>query len=141
MPDIETIAAQLEIRNLYARYCFSLDGNDLDALAGCFSPDGVFDLGDRGAFEGRDSIRALIGRTTSGRPRHHGLNIEVLDATGTRGEGRAYFLLVDTETGDTVSYGHYHDTMSPGDDGVWRFDRRLVTFLWQADEYTSRARD
>jgi ketosteroid isomerase-like protein len=139
MDTTDRVAAELAVRNLYARYCFALDGNDIDGLGDCFTAEGVFALSDRGDFAGRDTIKELIRKTVENRPRHHALNVEVVDVAPGEARSRAYFLLLDQTTGAAAAYGQYEDRSVQDEDGTWRFARRDVDFLWRASEYADRA--
>ncbi len=123
-------AAHVGIQELYSRYCFGYDNNDQDLFADCFVDDGVFAVGSR-EFTG-DEIRFIASR--EGRPRHHYLNLWVRSVDGDRAASSAYFFVVERETALTVGYGDYHDDVQRGGDGLWRFVRRDVEFLWQTPE-------
>ena len=124
------MAAHLGIQELYSRYCFAYDNDELDRFADCFVADAVFAVGSK-EFTG-DEIRMIASRP--GRPRHHYLNLWVREVEGDRAGSSAYLFLVERETGLTVGYGDYHDVVQRGDDGRWRFVRRDVEFLWQTPE-------
>ena len=138
MASIDELWARERIRDLYARYCFALDGNDPGELARCFTEDGVFSLVGAKDFTGRGEIEALIAGTMEGRPRHHALNLLIHEATADRGTSQAYFLLIHPQTGNVVAYGHYEDTAVRETDGVWRFEKRIVDFHWRSPEYGTR---
>lgn len=124
------IAAHLGIQELYSRYCFAYDNDELDPFADCFVAEGVFAVGRR-EFIG-DEIRMIASRP--GRPRHQYLNLWVREVNGDLAKSSAYFFLTERETGLTVGYGDYEDVVRRGDDGRWRFVRRDVKFLWQTPE-------
>lgn len=124
------MAAHLGVQELYSRYCFAYDNDDLDGFADCFVDGAVFAVGTR-EFTG-DEIRMIASR--SGRPRHNYLNLWVREVDGDRAHSSAYFFVVERETGLTVGYGDYDDVVQLGDDGRWRFVRRDVKFLWQTPE-------
>ncbi|MDA2989350.1 MAG: nuclear transport factor 2 family protein [Actinomycetota bacterium] len=129
------VTAHVAIQQLYARYCFGLDGGDPDLFADCFVPDGVFEVNDR-EFVGRDALR-LIASTQGDRPRHHYLNHWIKEIDGDRAVSTAYFLTVDLESGEISGYGDYDDELGCHN-GQWRFVRRLVRFHWQSDRYKAR---
>src|SRR4051794_26813848 len=91
------------IHNLYARYPILIDDNDEEALADCFTEDGVFRISGQGRFEGHEQIKGLVRDTAEGRPRHLTLNLWIRDVDGDTATTKAYFLLVDTENGDNVA--------------------------------------
>lgn len=141
MATTEELWAREEIRNLYARYCFALDGNKPAELAACFTEDGVFSLVGAKDFAGRAEIEALIAGTMDNRPRHHALNIMITDASPDEGTSQAYFLLIHQQTGATIAYGHYEDTSVKDTDGIWRFKHRIVNFHWRSPDYGKRVED
>ena len=126
----EEIAAHLGVQELYSRYCFAYDDDDVELFADCFVAEGVFAVGAR-EFRG-DEIGQIASR--HGRPRHQYLNLWVREVDGDRAVSSAYFFVTERSTGQTVGYGNYDDTVRRGDDGLWRFVRRQVTFLWQTPE-------
>lgn len=141
MPSIDELWAREHARDLYGRYCFALDSNRPEELGACFTEGGVFSLVGVKDFEGRQAITELIAGTANNRPRHHALNIEILQASADRVESRAYFLLINRQTGNTVAYGHYEDIAVRDVDSVWRFEKRIVDFHWRGPEYATRVDD
>src|SRR6516164_7345247 len=47
---------KLAIQELCARYCHTIDSQDSDGWADCFTPEGIFEF-DGWAIEGRDALR------------------------------------------------------------------------------------
>jgi ketosteroid isomerase-like protein len=123
------------IQELYARYPFEIDGNNADELADCFTEDGVFHISGQGAFQGPDAIKEVVNTSVNGRPRHLTLNLWIREVTGDEARSQAYFMLVDTSTGQNVAYGHYSDQPVRCPDGRWRFKHRGVQFEWTTKEY------
>lgn len=128
------------IHELYARYPFEIDANDAEELADCFVPDGVFLISGQGRFEGRDQIEELVRMTAAGRPRHLTFNLWIREVDVDVARAQAYFMLVDTETGENVAYGHYQDRPVRCEDGRWRWAERRVQFEWTADSYAAQDR-
>ncbi len=52
LPSPETVADQLAIQSLLARYCFGWDSRDYDLVAGLFLPEATFDYDSLGPIEG-----------------------------------------------------------------------------------------
>lgn len=128
------------IMELYGRYPQLIDLDDEGALADCFTADGVFLISGQGRFEGREEIEGLVGSTAAGRPRHLTLNVWIRAVEGDEAQVRAYFMLVDLESGQNVAYGHYNDRPVRGEDGVWRWRERRVQFEWTAESYAAQDR-
>lgn len=124
------IAAHLGIQELYSRYCFTYDRDDVDGFADCFVDEGVFAVGPR-EFVG-DEIGPIASR--HGRPRHQYLNLWVREVDGDDARSSAYFFVTERSTGQTVGFGDYEDTVRRCADGRWRFVRRDVHFMWQTPE-------
>ena len=54
-----------EIRNLLARYCLTLDLDDVDGWVALFTPDATYHVYGR-AFEGHDGLRRMMGGAPGG---------------------------------------------------------------------------
>jgi uncharacterized protein (TIGR02246 family) len=129
------------IYELYARYPFEMDADDEAALADCFTEDGLFRISGQGRFEGREEIEGLVRKTAAGRPRHLTLNVWIRDVDGDGvASVKAYFLLVDVDSGENVAYGNYNDTPVRCPDGRWRWRERLVQFEWTSESYAAQDR-
>jgi hypothetical protein len=125
-----------EIQSLYSKYCFALDGNNPELLIECFAPDGIFQVSER-HFQGVEQL-SMVARSGDNRPRHHYANLWIKSIQGERAQASAYFFLVNLADGAICGYGHYDDDMVRGADGLWRFQHRRVTFLWQSEAYKAR---
>lgn len=135
--DDATLAAQLEIQQLYSRYCYAFDRKDAELFTSCFVPDGVMAVG-ASEFVGHDTLGA-VAEFAGDRPRHHYLNPWITSLDGDRATASAYFLTIDLATGQNSGCGEYEDELVRGDDGQWRFQRRNILFHWQSDAYKARA--
>jgi uncharacterized protein (TIGR02246 family) len=133
----ETMTAREGIQELYARYPISMDRDDEDAIADCFTEDGVFLISGQGRFQGADEIKPLVRRTAQGRPRHLTVNLWIREVDGDAARCEAYFLLIDLATGQTVAYGTYTDRPVRCPDGRWRWQERRVQFEWTSEEYAA----
>lgn len=136
MADDAQIAA---IHNLFARYCFAIDGSNGPAFADCFTPDGRFVVTGREPVQGREDLMEFIAATSDNRPRHSYANLWVTEIDERTARAQAYFLLIDRETGENTAYGHYDDTLECGEDG-WRWSERRVIFDWISDTFAARGR-
>ena len=117
------------IRELMARYCFHFDNGEFDAWLDLFTPDGVFDLGSRGRFGGRESLREFPKSLplTNGVPmmKHCVMN-SIVSVDGSRATAQSYVVVV--RGGDQLVLsvaGRYADQLDKTDDG-WRFRERKV---------------
>jgi uncharacterized protein (TIGR02246 family) len=117
------------IRALIGRYVAAADGDDPDAFAALFTPDGVLEIAGSalvaGSHNGRAAIRERMGagRDTRKGPgfRHHVSSVRV-DADA--GRSAAYFTAMTRDGAD--HWGRYEDRLERGPDG-WAFAHRRVT--------------
>lgn len=127
--DLTRIADELAVRELLAAYCHRVDDGLFDALVELFTPDGAFVRGKR-AYEGRAALLAFFGArqgTPEQRGRHLTLNPEIA-IDGRRARVLADFLylrMIDGKITPVIT-GRYRDELVRGDDGRWRFARRVV---------------
>lgn len=132
--DFQDIAARVRIRDLYSRYCFALDAKDANGLADCFTEDGAF-VNEHGEFVGREAVNRLLLPAPE---THYSINVEVMERSEGTYMARACFLLLHAGESRVAAHGLYDDTVRQGVDGVWRFARRKVAFLWMSDDYAAR---
>jgi hypothetical protein len=118
----------IEIRELYAKYCFAVDLGDGALRAATFVPDGTFTAA---ASDNKpETVAAMAERTwkqgNTGR-RHLITNI-VVTATADGAAGRAYCLILQHPKVDAIGLvGHaglYEDALVRTADG-WRFKSRI----------------
>lgn len=112
------------ITQLLARYCLTLDHDDIDAWVELFTPDAVYEVYGR-TFEGRDGLRRMM----SGAPR--GLHLGGPPVICMRGPDRATtqqnLLFVDVADGVTRS-AVYTDDLVRTSEG-WRIAKRRCQFI------------
>ncbi|MCB1039123.1 MAG: nuclear transport factor 2 family protein [Acidimicrobiales bacterium] len=134
MDQTET-AARTAIFDLLARYTWAGDRGRIADLAGCFTADGVLDLGDHGGIlHGRTEIEAellaVVDRAASsagaaGPVEHHVSSVLITMTGAAAASVRSYFAVHTVEGLD--HWGRYRDevVLDPTD-GTWRFARRVV---------------
>jgi len=124
------------IRELIARYCFHIDGNDFDAWANTFTEDGVFEVEGLMKFEGRSSIREFanhIPKDDQGRTgmMHYTMN-QIIDVAGERATATCYMLILRSGTPLHADIaGRYEDELVK-QNGRWLFTRRTAFFDYRA---------
>jgi uncharacterized protein (TIGR02246 family) len=117
-----------EVRELYNRYALSWDDNHAEELAGCFTPDGVFESY-RGRFAGRDAIVGNLADFNlslgAGRKQRHITTNVSIQLEGDRAKGTAYFIFYVGCDGkiERTAFGHYRDELRKVD-GRWFFTSR-----------------
>ncbi|MBV9578877.1 MAG: nuclear transport factor 2 family protein [Chloroflexi bacterium] len=143
-----TVADQLEVRQLLARYPRCLDNRDADGYAGLFAPDGVVEM-QTGIVDGvaqfrevrgNAAIRAMVERlfTPSGpmaaaestRPRlRHVVGEPVIEASAEGCTALSYCVILRTsgEGASVASMGEYTDECVKVE-GRWFFGRRRMAF-------------
>ena len=119
------------IRELLARYCFHFDAGEFDQWLELFTEDGVFDLGSRGRFAGREALRSFLKVVplTDGLPmiRHCVTNV-IIDVQGEQATAHSYVLVVRGGAAlGVLAAGRYADQLTK-QGGAWRFRERKVYF-------------
>ena len=129
MPDAQ--ADKDAIRELLARYCFHLDGGELEEMAALFVEDGVWDtaFGEGRGREGlKARVRAIRALATGPQPRraHLTTNI-VIDLDGDRATARSNWTVIENHAdGPRLSSGgEYRDRLVKRD-GRWLFEYRKI---------------
>lgn len=125
-----------DVRSLLGRYCHAMDGDDVQALLDCFTPDGAFRYYAPGAqepmldYRGAEQLAAWFAEHRAGTPigsqTHVTVNADV-SVQDADGEVRATYLSVreGPEGGIVITAtGRYVDRVTRGDDGRWRFVQR-----------------
>jgi ketosteroid isomerase-like protein len=116
----------LEIEQLKATYCYSVDDGDLDALMARFCEDAVWDGGPIGRFEGSAAIRAFL----AGLPEQLGFWLHLvmnpdIRVDGDRATARWYLIEPCSgkgRRGDRAIWGAgTYDERYVRRDGEWKF--------------------
>ncbi|MFK4105183.1 nuclear transport factor 2 family protein [Streptomyces sp. NPDC019531] len=120
-----------DVQAAVAAYAQALDAGDIDALAGLFWPDGVAEIAGIGTFEGREAIKEGFAAFAPTQPQLHlTANTVVTSVTGDEAAAVSNLAFLQRgEAGWAVQLvGRYDDTLTRRD-GVWRFQKRVTTFL------------
>ena len=119
---------QIEIHELYAKYCFAVDLGDGALRAATFAPDGTFTAA---AGESKPETVAVMAERTwkqGNTGRRHLITNIVLTAMPEGAAGRAYCLILQHPKPDAAGLiGHvglYEDMLVKTADG-WRFKTRI----------------
>ena len=132
---IARLEARAEIRELVARYCFTIDERDIEGIGQCFTHGGSFRSLD-GVMNavGREAVVAQFhGRFAVLGPSNHFTHDHVIrfddhDATRADGLVNAHAEVVRGEQPMLASL-RYHDEYR-FEEGRWRFDVRSLAFFY-----------
>ena len=113
-----------EIRNLLARYCLTLDLDDLEAWVALFTPDARYHVYGR-AFEGHDGLRRMMSGAPGGLHLGGPPVIDFVD--DDHATTRQNLLFVERGSGEMRS-AVYDDELVRTPDG-WRIANRRCRFL------------
>lgn len=118
---------KLKIYELFSRYTLAFDRQDVDAIANCFTEDGIFGFGDRG-LRGRDKIREYAKVHATIRSRHITASpVYEIDQAGNIATGQSTAILtVPTRTGYKVAFIGWYDDELKKVEGQWLISRRWV---------------
>src|SRR5262245_37674441 len=131
-------AEKLAIQELCARYCHTIDSQDSEGWAQCFTTDGVFEF-DGWAIRGRSALAEYAEvHARVMRCRHLTLNC-LYEVRGDRATGRATTVVTLATDGGykILGQGAYEDRLIK-EDGQWRIAyRRVWTDRLVADPQSS----
>lgn len=113
-----------EIRNLVARYCLTLDGDDVDAWLTLFTPDAEYHVYGH-TFRGHDGLRRMLAGAPTGLHLGGSPAVELVD--DTRATVRHNLLFVDRVTG-VSRHAVYDDALLRTDEG-WRIASVRCRFI------------
>jgi SnoaL-like domain len=112
------------ITNLLARYCLSLDRDDIETCVSLFTEDGSFEVYSR-SFDGHDGLRSMMTGAPKGLHLGGPPVVEIVDADTARTEQNLLF--VERESGVSRS-AVYRDDLVRTDRG-WRIRKRHCQFI------------
>jgi 3-phenylpropionate/cinnamic acid dioxygenase small subunit len=115
---------QVAIANLLARYCLTLDVDDIEGWVALFTPDAAFEVYGR-TFEGHEGLRRMAGVAPGGLHLGGPPVIELVDQD--RARTTQNLLFVDRSDGSSRS-AVYRDELRRTPEG-WRIARRRCQFI------------
>lgn len=119
-----------QIRELYARYAFTIDHGPYEEWVKCFTADGVFDSPRLGRHEGHDALRnfTVMYKNSAGdaQVRHMMTNV-TFRVEGDRAMGGCYLTYYHVKNGKATleALGRYQDELRKVN-GEWLFQYRRV---------------
>jgi 3-phenylpropionate/cinnamic acid dioxygenase small subunit len=128
-----TIDDREELRELYARYCLSIDNGRYDDWIDCFTDDGVFESPRFGRHAGREDLRRFCTRyeeSLGGAKALHVVANISFEIKGDAAAGVCYLMYHHCKEGrlEQVAVGFYTDRLRKTAGG-WRFASRHVAIL------------
>jgi hypothetical protein len=130
-----------EIHHLKARYCNGADGgwdrgtHDADTVASLFIPEGVWDGGQYGRYEGRDAIHAYFKSCQRFPLAFHFVGNPIVAVNGDEATGQWHLLAalnIDGNKGILIG-GIYNDAFVRTSEG-WRFRQFRVTIAFTEEK-------
>jgi len=130
MPSSIDTASRVEIVELFARYCHSVDHGEADAWAALFAPDGSFEVAGIMRLDGTEQLRGMPGVDSEqggGKWRHQVTNLVIEPgAEEDTASVRAYGLVTDwRDGGKPVSFTDYEIVLRRLT-GAWRIQSLLA---------------
>jgi uncharacterized protein (TIGR02246 family) len=127
---VDVLAAKDEIRELTARYCFSVADGDAATIVDLFTDDGVFKIRGR-EVRGTDELREFYGGAAEGVTPKPFIQNHVIDVDGDEATGRCAVEIRMVHNGEAYTVaGHYADRYRRVD-GRWRFaERDFKVYHW-----------
>ena len=122
---------RIEIGELFARYCHSVDHGDTAGWRALFTPDGVFEVAGAMRLEGHEQVGAMPGVVAEhggGKWRHQITNIVVEPGShDDEAHVTAYGLVTDwSNDGKPMTFSDYTITLNRAG-RVWRIRQLLAT--------------
>jgi len=119
-----------QIRELYARYAFTIDHGPYDDWVKCFTEDGVFDSPRLGSHVGHEGLRrftAIYKESTGGAQVRHMMTNVIFRIDGDRATGGCYLTYYHCKNGKATleALGRYEDQLRKVN-GEWLFQNRKV---------------
>lgn len=133
MPSSGTLEDRVDINELHARYCLTIDNGRYEEWIACFTSDGVFEsprFGSHAGPAGLKKFAALYKESLGGAKILHVVTNVLYALDGNSGSGTAYLLYYHCKDGriQQTTVGHYTDKLEKTAGG-WRFKSRQVTIL------------
>ncbi len=128
---IQRLADLEAIRDLARRYAHFVWQEQPLAAVELFAVDGVMDMGEDGAIEGRDNLRAVYSQKVGGDMMLHPfVHNHVIELDGDEASGTCYLDLRCTRDGESLMGSGYYDDRYVREHGEWKFKSRKLTMCY-----------
>lgn len=120
-----------QIEDLFARYMWSIDMGDVDALVSCFAPDGSLESPAVGEYAGHENIRNFAARFArfrqNGSQLRHMISNLLIDGDAERASAKCHLCVYLTRDGASRLLGPGQYTcLLRKHGGRWVFEKRTV---------------
>ncbi|PJR65886.1 nuclear transport factor 2 family protein [Raoultella sp. T31] len=127
---MNNIADKIEIKELNAKYNFSVDESDAESWASCFTPDGVFNAllpgkSPRGTQELIDFVEVVA---ESFGQMHHLTTNEIIIIEGNKAQQKCYLQFIYKKNGLTQGGICIYNDWLEKENGKWKCSRRDVIY-------------
>ena len=128
---IQRLADLEAIRDLARRYAhFVWQEQPLNAVE-LFAVDGVMDMGEDGAIEGRDNLRAVYSDKIGGEMMLHPfVHNHVIELDGDEASGTCYLDLRCTREDQSLMGSGYYNDRYVREEGEWKFKSRKLNMCY-----------
>ncbi len=121
------------IKKLKAKYWNSVDNQEWDSLADCYTQDVVFETPQLGTMEGRDFIIKVLKRAMKNvKTAHQGHNpeIDIINDHSARGRWALNDRVEMADNKVFMGHGHYDEDYVK-ENGSWKIKRSKLTYIFQ----------
>ena len=137
-PSRVSIEDRLDLFDLIARYCWTLDTGDVDGYVACFTEDGWVDHGPQGKLQGRAGLKELTEQLWYARPDHylgrqHRMSQHLFAYEGEGVRIKAFWSILQqrVSTGECFVFGMgLWDALTVKIDGEW-YVKTLYVDIWR----------
>ena len=141
----QELLLRLEIEALNAEFAWLIDHNQSERVADLFTADGVYGRSTGERSEGREAIResyrlrAEHGERTA---RHIFSNLRLTIENERRARGTVILTLFAADgppphPAEPMLVADYDDIYQRGEDGIWRYQERIINWLFRRKEASS----
>ena len=141
----DLLLLRLEIEALNAEFAYLIDHDRSAEVADLFTEDGIYGRSAGGSSVGREAIRDSYRRRKDAgirTARHIFTNLRLTPLADGRVAGNCILLLFAQDgppphPADPMVVADYDDVYERGDDGRWRFKKRVITWIFARDGASS----
>jgi hypothetical protein len=137
----EKLLARLEIEALNAEFAYLIDHDQSEKVADLFTENGVYGRSGGASSKGRSAIAQSYRLRSANGPRtarHIFTNLRLVHESDTRIRGTVILTLfaengLPPQPAEPMVVADYDDIYVRGADGIWRYQERIITWLFQRE--------